>query len=138
MPAAYTYKFTGEDEEQQQAQAFLSKAFVVALFLIFLILVSLFNSVVMGNHPFGCQDFHISGRNVTDIGMALEGNQQDIQGTPFPDLLKFLVGGAGTAEKMEGFPFSLEPPAEHLAAGKLLDQGQVSRNFMEVHFIPES
>ncbi len=46
MPAGYTYKFTGEDEEQQQAQAFLSKAFIVALFLIFLILVSLFNSVV--------------------------------------------------------------------------------------------
>ena len=46
LPPGYKYKFTGEDEEQQQAQDFLSKAFVVALFLIFLILVTLFNSVV--------------------------------------------------------------------------------------------
>ena len=46
MPAGYTYAFTGEDQEQQDAQAFLSKAFVVALLLIFLILVTLFNSVV--------------------------------------------------------------------------------------------
>ena len=46
MPPGYTYKFTGEDEEQQQAQDFLSKAFIIALFLIFLILVTLFNSVV--------------------------------------------------------------------------------------------
>jgi CzcA family heavy metal efflux pump len=46
MPAGYSYAFTGEDEEQQKAQAFLSKAFVVALLLIFLILVTLFNSVV--------------------------------------------------------------------------------------------
>jgi len=45
LPAGYTYKFTGEDEEQQQAQDFLSKAFIIALFLIFLILVTLFNSV---------------------------------------------------------------------------------------------
>jgi len=46
LPAGYRYKFTGEDEEQQQAQTFLSKAFIIALFLIFLILVTLFNSVV--------------------------------------------------------------------------------------------
>ncbi len=46
LPLGYTYKFTGEDQEQQEAQDFLSKAFVVALFLIFLILVTLFNSVV--------------------------------------------------------------------------------------------
>lgn len=46
LPIGYTYKFTGEDEEQKEAQAFLSKAFVIALFLIFLILVTLFNSVI--------------------------------------------------------------------------------------------
>jgi multidrug efflux pump len=46
MPPGYSYKFTGEDEEQQEAQDFLSKAFLIALFLIFLILVTLFNSVV--------------------------------------------------------------------------------------------
>ncbi|HSA82887.1 MAG TPA: efflux RND transporter permease subunit, partial [Geminicoccaceae bacterium] len=36
--------FKGEDEEQKEAQAFLSKAFVVALFLIAIILVTQFNS----------------------------------------------------------------------------------------------
>jgi multidrug efflux pump len=36
--------FKGEDEEQRDAQAFLSKAFVVALFLIAIILVTQFNS----------------------------------------------------------------------------------------------
>jgi len=46
LPPGYKYKFTGEDEEQQQAQDFLSKAFIIALFLIFLILVTLFNSVI--------------------------------------------------------------------------------------------
>ncbi len=46
IPAGYSYEFTGEDQEQQDAQAFLSKAFVVALLLIFLILVTLFNSVI--------------------------------------------------------------------------------------------
>ncbi len=46
MPAGYSYKFTGEDEAQQEAQVFLEKAFIIALFLIFLILVTLFNSVI--------------------------------------------------------------------------------------------
>lgn len=45
FPHGYTYRFTGEEEEQQESQEFLSKAFMVALLLIFLILVSLFNSV---------------------------------------------------------------------------------------------
>lgn len=46
LPLGYKYKFTGEDESQKESEDFLSKAFVIALFLIFLILVSLFNSVV--------------------------------------------------------------------------------------------
>ncbi|MBB3064657.1 efflux RND transporter permease subunit [Limibacillus halophilus] len=37
-------RFKGEDEEQQKAQAFLGKAFVVALFLMAIILVTQFNS----------------------------------------------------------------------------------------------
>lgn len=45
LPAGYRYKFTGQDEVQQESQAFLEKAFVIALFCIFLILVTLFNSV---------------------------------------------------------------------------------------------
>jgi multidrug efflux pump len=45
LPPGYRMRFTGEFEEQQQAEAFLSKAFAAALFLIALILVTQFNSV---------------------------------------------------------------------------------------------
>ncbi len=45
LPPGYQIKFTGENEEQQESQIFLTQAFVVAIFLIFLILVTLFNSV---------------------------------------------------------------------------------------------
>jgi multidrug efflux pump subunit AcrB len=44
LPPGYRITFTGESEEQEEAQAFLTKAFVTALCLIFLILVTLFNS----------------------------------------------------------------------------------------------
>ncbi|MCU0391371.1 MAG: efflux RND transporter permease subunit [Thermoflexibacter sp.] len=46
MPAGYTFKFTGEQEEQAQSMAFLMKAMLIAVASIFLILVSQFNSVV--------------------------------------------------------------------------------------------
>ena len=46
LPAGYALEFTGEFEFQKEAEAFLSKAFVIAVFLIFLILVTLFNSVI--------------------------------------------------------------------------------------------
>lgn len=45
LPPGYNITFTGEFEFQQESQDFLSKAFLVALLLIFLILVSMFNSV---------------------------------------------------------------------------------------------
>jgi multidrug efflux pump len=45
LPPGYKITFTGEFEFQQESEAFLSKAFMVALLLIFLILVSMFNSV---------------------------------------------------------------------------------------------
>ncbi|MCP3952539.1 MAG: efflux RND transporter permease subunit, partial [Desulfobacterales bacterium] len=45
LPPGYQLEFTGENEEQQDSQDFLTRAFVVAVFLIFLILVTLFNSV---------------------------------------------------------------------------------------------
>ena len=45
LPQGYHITFTGEKEEEQKASAFLSKAFTIAVFLIFLILVTLFNSV---------------------------------------------------------------------------------------------
>lgn len=45
LPPGFKIRFTGEFESQQEAQAFLSKAFLVAIFLIFFILVTQFNSV---------------------------------------------------------------------------------------------
>jgi multidrug efflux pump len=45
LPPGYTIRFTGENEFQKESEDFLSKAFVVACFLIFLVLVSQFNSV---------------------------------------------------------------------------------------------
>ncbi|MCF6248419.1 MAG: efflux RND transporter permease subunit, partial [Desulfobacula sp.] len=46
LPAGYSYKFTGEGDDQKESEQFLSRAFVIALFLIFLILVTMFNSVI--------------------------------------------------------------------------------------------
>ena len=43
-PRGYFYRFSGEQEEQAKATAFLGKAFVATLFIIFLILVTQFNS----------------------------------------------------------------------------------------------
>ncbi len=45
MPDGYTYTFTGEQEEMADQMDFLSTAFSVALFAIFLILVAQFNSI---------------------------------------------------------------------------------------------
>lgn len=45
MPDGYTWEFTGQQEEQAKELAFLMKALLIALFLIFLIIVAQFNSV---------------------------------------------------------------------------------------------
>jgi multidrug efflux pump subunit AcrB len=45
LPPGYSLRFTGENVEQAESQSFLGKAFVIACFLIFLILVSMFNSI---------------------------------------------------------------------------------------------
>lgn len=44
LPPGVNVRFRGQDEEQLKAQKFLSKAFVVAMFLIAIILVTQFNS----------------------------------------------------------------------------------------------
>jgi multidrug efflux pump subunit AcrB len=49
FPEGYTYKFTGEQEEQAGAFNFLITAFGIAFFTIFLILVAQFNSIL---YPF--------------------------------------------------------------------------------------
>jgi multidrug efflux pump len=46
LPPGYSMRYTGEQEEQQEAQAFLGSAFLIALLLIGFILISQFNSVV--------------------------------------------------------------------------------------------
>ena len=45
MPAGYGMELTGSQEEQQEAAAFLTKAFIITLLLVFLIMVAEFNSV---------------------------------------------------------------------------------------------
>lgn len=45
MPEGYGLKFTGQDEEQQKASAFLMRAFVITILIVFLIIVTQFNSV---------------------------------------------------------------------------------------------
>ena len=45
IPDGYTYAFTGEQQQQAEDMGFLSGAFMMAIFLIFLILVSQFNSL---------------------------------------------------------------------------------------------
>ena len=44
MPKGIAYKFTGGQEEQEKEMAFLSKALLIAVFLILLIIVAQFNS----------------------------------------------------------------------------------------------
>ena len=46
LPKGYSFKFTGEQEEQAKMKAFLGKALLIAIILIFLILVAQFNSAV--------------------------------------------------------------------------------------------
>lgn len=46
LPPGYTVSYTGENEDQQETEAFLGRAFVAALLLIGLVLVAQFNSVL--------------------------------------------------------------------------------------------
>jgi len=45
MPTGYDFKFGGEQEKQAEEMAFLSKALLIAIFMIFMIIVSQFNKV---------------------------------------------------------------------------------------------
>lgn len=47
IPAGINYKFSGQQEEQEKEMAFLSKALMIAVFLILLIIVAQFNSYSM-------------------------------------------------------------------------------------------
>jgi len=45
IPEGFDVRFTGEQEEQEESSAFLMRAFMLALFMVFLIIVSQFNSL---------------------------------------------------------------------------------------------
>lgn len=45
MPTGYEFKYGGEQEKQAKEMAFLSKALLIAVFMIFLIIVSQFNKI---------------------------------------------------------------------------------------------
>ena len=47
LPANYEIRYAGEKEEQDEAQAFLSKAFAIALLLVTMVLVIQFNSLMI-------------------------------------------------------------------------------------------
>ena len=47
LPPGYTISYTGESEDQEEAMAFLSDAFVLALMLIFIVLIAQFASVAV-------------------------------------------------------------------------------------------
>lgn len=46
LPAGYTVEYTGENEDTEETEAFLSRAFVAAVLLITLVLVAQFNSIL--------------------------------------------------------------------------------------------
>lgn len=46
LPEGYAFEFTGEQQQQAEDMAFLGGAFIFALFLIFIIIVAQFNSII--------------------------------------------------------------------------------------------
>jgi len=46
LPEGYKYEFTGEQQEQEEASAFLARAMLIAVSIMLIILVSQFNSIV--------------------------------------------------------------------------------------------
>jgi multidrug efflux pump subunit AcrB len=46
FPEGYTFEFTGEQQQQAEDMEFLGQAFLFALFLIFIIIVAQFNSII--------------------------------------------------------------------------------------------
>ncbi|MBU0675549.1 MAG: efflux RND transporter permease subunit [Proteobacteria bacterium] len=68
LPPGYSIRFTGENVEQAESQAFLSKAFIIACFLIFLILVSMFNSI---SQPFIIMTSVILSLGGAFLGLAI-------------------------------------------------------------------
>lgn len=68
LPPGYKMTFTGEFEFQKDSEDFLTKAFLVALLLIFLILVAMFNSI---SQPFIIMTSVILSLGGAFLGLAL-------------------------------------------------------------------
>ena len=68
LPPGYRLSFTGEQQEQRQSQAFLEKAFLAALLLVVLVLVTQFNSIV---HPLIIMTSVILSLGGAFLGLAL-------------------------------------------------------------------
>jgi multidrug efflux pump len=68
LPPGYKAVFTGENEDQKESEEFLFRAFLVALLLIFLILVSMFNSI---GQPFIIMTSVILSLGGAFLGLAL-------------------------------------------------------------------
>lgn len=68
LPSGYRTKFTGELEMQKESESFLIKAFIIALFLIFFVLVSQFNSITL---PFVIMTSVILSFGGAFLGLAL-------------------------------------------------------------------
>lgn len=68
LPPGYKMTFTGEFEFQKESEDFLTKAFLVALLLIFLILVTMFNSI---SQPFIIMTSVILSLGGAFLGLAL-------------------------------------------------------------------
>ncbi|NNK92988.1 MAG: efflux RND transporter permease subunit [Desulfobacterales bacterium] len=68
LPSGYALDFTGELEMQKESEEFLVKAFVIALFLIFFVLVSQFNSITL---PFIIMTSVVLSLGGAFLGLAL-------------------------------------------------------------------
>lgn len=70
LPEGFTWEFTGEQQQQAEDMKFLTNAFMIAVFLIFLILVSQFNSISIPFIVIGSVGFSLIG---VFLGYSLTG-----------------------------------------------------------------
>ncbi|MBF0278749.1 MAG: efflux RND transporter permease subunit [SAR324 cluster bacterium] len=82
LPNGVSISYTGANQDQEESQAFLTQSFVVAIFLIFMVLVTQFNSIVL---PFVILTSVFASLSGVFLGMI-------IHGLP----ISVLMGGIGT------------------------------------------
>ena len=82
LPERVTISFTGANTDQQESQAFLIQSFIIAIFLIFMVLVTQFNSVTL---PFVILASVFASLSGVFLGMIIHGRP-----------ISILMGGIGT------------------------------------------